>query len=99
MAAWFPFEFSFAFVSFQAREFPHLISRFQLETGSRADVIFLAADGRDIPWAEKRNWGLRDLQTILGSEQLQQEGPLWADSEATCPWDFCRGLFSGVAFF
>jgi len=53
----------------------------------------LAADGRDIPWAEKLNWGLRDLQRILGSEQLEQEGPLWAASEATCPWNFCRSLF------
>jgi hypothetical protein len=51
-------------------------SKLQLEPGSRADVIFLAADGRDIPWAEKLNWGLRDLQTILGSERLAQEGPL-----------------------
>jgi len=56
-----------------------------LEPGSCADVIWLlAADRLDIPWAEKDNWGLMDLQTILGSEQLEQEGPLWAASEATC---------------
>ena len=72
-------------------------SKFQLEPGSSTDVIFLAADGRDIPWAENFNWGLRDLQTILGSEQLAQECALWAASEATCPWNFCRILFSEMA--
>ena len=71
--------------------------KFQLEPGSCADVIFLAADGLDILWAEKLNWGLRDLQTILGSEQFAQEGPLWAASEATCPSNFCTGLFSVIA--
>jgi len=93
-ATWFPLTFSFAAVSFQARDVPH--PKFQLEPGSCADVIFLAAGGLDIPWAEKVNWGLMDLQTILGSEQLSQEGPLWAASEATCPWNFSTDLFPGI---
>jgi len=60
-------------------------SKFQMEPGRcAADVILPAADGLDIPWAEKLNWGLGDLQTILGFEQLAEEGPLWAASEATC---------------